>query len=142
MGELRGRPFEPGNKFGRGRPKGSRNKIRLEAQQLLEQHAQPIMRKCIILALQGDHTAMRLCVERLAGPIRDAPVRLPFGGSDTASDVAVAFQALLKAVGAGSITPAECKNNTTTLRLQRVAIKTDVQLKRGMALTQHPDRSH
>jgi hypothetical protein len=140
MGELRGRPFEPGNKFGRGRPKGSRNKIRLEAQQLLEQHAQPIMRKCIILALQGDHTAMRLCVERLAGPIRDASVRLPFGGSDTASDVAAAFQALLKAVGAGSVTPAEGEKIASMLGMRREAIETVDLEKRVAALMEDTGR--
>src|SRR5258707_11434516 len=107
MGKVRGRPFEPGNKLGRGRPKGSRNKVRLEVQQLLEQHAEPIIRKCIILALQGNPVALRFCVERFAGPVRDTSVRLRLGSSATASDVAATHQLVMKAVGSGRITPAE-----------------------------------
>jgi hypothetical protein len=37
----RGRPFEPGNKFGRGRPKGSRNKRTAEAQALFDEYKDP-----------------------------------------------------------------------------------------------------
>src|SRR5438093_12446070 len=119
MGKFRGRPFEPGNNFGRGRPKGSRNKIRLEAQQLLEQHAEPIIRKCIILALQRDRVALRLCVERLAGPVRDSSVRLRLGGSATGSDIAATYQVLMEGVGAGRITPAEGEKIASMLEMQR-----------------------
>ena len=41
----RGRPFEPGNHFGRGRPKGSRNKRSLVANELLIEHGEAIVRK-------------------------------------------------------------------------------------------------
>lgn len=124
MGKVRGRPFEPGNKSGRGRPKGSRNKVRLEVQQLLEQHAEPIIRKCIILALQGNPVALRLCVERLAGPVRDPYVRLQLGNSATASDVAAAYQLVMKAVGSGRITPAEGEKIANMLDMRREAIET------------------
>jgi len=50
----RGRPFEPGNKLGRGRPRGSRNKTTLVAGELLHSYALALMRKAIALALQGD----------------------------------------------------------------------------------------
>jgi hypothetical protein len=41
---IRGRPFEPGNKLGCGRPRGSQNKRSARSQQLLEQYG-AIMQK-------------------------------------------------------------------------------------------------
>jgi len=45
MNKPRGKPFPPGNAFGRGRPKGSRNKTTPAAQNLLEQHYEALMAK-------------------------------------------------------------------------------------------------
>jgi len=61
----RGRPFEAGNKFGRGRPRGSRNKTTVLAQELLESHAEPVVRKALMMAIQGDTAAMKLCMDRI-----------------------------------------------------------------------------
>ena len=35
----RGRPFQPGNRFGHGRPKGSPNQKSLQARKLFEEHS-------------------------------------------------------------------------------------------------------
>ena len=56
----RGRPFERGNKFGRGRPPGSRNKVPHSLQKLLHKHGEAILRKCMVEALKGEKQAMRL----------------------------------------------------------------------------------
>jgi hypothetical protein len=45
MSEVRGRPFQPGNSFGRGRPAGSRNKATIALQAMLEQHGEHILKK-------------------------------------------------------------------------------------------------
>jgi hypothetical protein len=50
----RGRPFEAGNEFGRGRPPGSRNQKTLVLQELLEEHAPALMRKALVMAMQGN----------------------------------------------------------------------------------------
>ena len=60
----RGRPFEPGNKFGRGRPRGSRNKKAIELQQLLDEYLPALMRKAIAMALQGDVSLLRMLLDR------------------------------------------------------------------------------
>ena len=39
----RGRPFQPGNNLGRGRPKGSRNRKTLLAEELLDSHAEAVL---------------------------------------------------------------------------------------------------
>ena len=50
-----GRPFEKGNKMGRGRPPGSRNK-RTVFQEAMEEHGVPLIKQCKLLALKGDPT--------------------------------------------------------------------------------------
>ena len=52
--------FTRGNRYGRGRPEGSRNKATLAAQTLLDGEAEALTRKVIDLALSGDITALRL----------------------------------------------------------------------------------
>ena len=66
-----GVPFRKGNP---SRPKGSRHKTKLGIQALLDGERETLTRKAIDMALAGDTTALRLCLERLAPPRKDAPV--------------------------------------------------------------------
>jgi hypothetical protein len=52
-----------------GKPKGARHKTTLAVQALLDGEAEALTRKCIELAKEGDTTALRLCMERLAPAI-------------------------------------------------------------------------
>jgi hypothetical protein len=56
-------------KGGSGRAKGSRNKVSIQVDGLLDGEAEKLTRKCIELAMSGDPTALRLCFERIA-PVR------------------------------------------------------------------------
>lgn len=69
----RGRPFQPGNTFGRGRPRGSRNKKSLMLQRLLLEQAKEIVQSVIDRAKEGDRTAQALCMERLIPRLKDVP---------------------------------------------------------------------
>src|SRR5664279_2432262 len=105
MSEPRGRPFAAGNTLGRGRPKGSRNKGKSPGQQLLEEYAEPLVRKCISLTGQGDKSAMRLCMERILPARRDASIRLRLPPIGTAQDVDRAAEKVTQETGRGRITP-------------------------------------
>jgi Family of unknown function (DUF5681) len=48
-----------------GRPKGACHKATLAAEALLEGEAEGITRKAVELAIGGDTTALRLCLERI-----------------------------------------------------------------------------
>ena len=62
----RGRPFQPGQSGNpAGKPKGARNRATLAAEALLDGEATALTRKAIELALAGDSTALRLCLECL-----------------------------------------------------------------------------
>jgi hypothetical protein len=65
MAQPRGRSFEPSNKMGRGRPPGSRNKASKLADKLLREHSEALIRKCILMAMQGDSAMMRLCLDHI-----------------------------------------------------------------------------
>lgn len=90
-----------------GRPKGSRHKYVLAVESLLEDEAEGLARKAIELALKGDTTAMRLCLERIAPPRKDTAVSFDLPLMKTPHDVAEAAQAVLRAVSEGDITPLE-----------------------------------
>src|SRR2546423_15360426 len=103
--------FQPGNTFGRGRPKGSRNKATIALQEMLDGHGESITRKCALLALQGDPTAMRLCMERLIPPRKDHLVKFKLPAVTTAAEIAEAVGAVLKGVAGGPLSPARRQIN-------------------------------
>ena len=49
-----------------GKPRGTRHKATQAVLSLLEGEALALSRKAVDMALQGDTTALRLCLERLA----------------------------------------------------------------------------
>jgi hypothetical protein len=105
----RGRPFEPGNKFGQGRPRGSRNKTTLLAQEMLHSQAPTIVNKCLELALEGDAVALRLCLERVA-PVRSIrPVNLGSLPTSTVAELSQASDLVLRKVLSGELTILEAR---------------------------------
>ena len=59
------------------------------------------------MALEGDTTALRLCIERIAPARKDAPVEFDLPPIETAQDAATAAAAVLSEVASGGITPLE-----------------------------------
>jgi hypothetical protein len=90
-----------------GKPRGTRHKATQAVLTLLEGEAEALSRKAVEMALKGDTTALRLCLERLAPPRKDAPVSFPLPQMVTARDAAQAAGATLQAVCEGEITPSE-----------------------------------
>jgi hypothetical protein len=107
MNHPRGRPFQPGNTLGRGRPKGSRNRSKSPAQELLDEYAPHLTRKCIAQALEGDRSAMRLCMERASPVRRGACITLSLPAIKTAGDVDKAAEKVTQAILRGKIAPTE-----------------------------------
>jgi len=90
-----------------GKPKGSRHRATLAALELLDGEAEALSRKAVELALEGDTTALRLCLERIAPPRREAPVRFSLPEMAGASDALGALNAIVQAVASGDLTPGE-----------------------------------
>lgn len=96
--------FTPGNP---GRPPGARHKATRAALALLDGEAEALSRKAVELALGGDATALRLCLERIAPPRKDVPVTFALPTIGKAADAANTMGAVVTAVTAGDLTPSE-----------------------------------
>lgn len=90
-----------------GKPKGTRHKATQAVLALLDGEAVALTRQAVTMALDGDGVALRLCLERIAPPRRDAPVQFDLPRMETARDAAKAAGAVLEAVAEGDLTPTE-----------------------------------
>jgi hypothetical protein len=106
MRQTRGRPFQLGNKFSKGRPKGSRNKFNPEAKELFSEYSGPLMRTMIALGLNKD-----VSILKTLGPwilkYSDQSVRLGKLNATTIEDLDKISAKLFQLVGAGKITVAQ-----------------------------------
>jgi hypothetical protein len=90
-----------------GRPPGSRNKATETAELLLDGETEALTRMAIELALDGNPTALKLCLERIIPPRRERPVKLGLGPVRGAADLGSTMAAITNAAGQGAITPGE-----------------------------------
>jgi hypothetical protein len=134
-----GKPFQPGNRYGRGRPVGSRNKATIAMQDLLDGEGEAIPLKAIKLAKAGNEVALRLCLERLIAPRRERTVRLKLPSDiSRAEGISGAVAAILEAVAGGEITTGEAAQLANVLEVRRKAIETQdlerrlIQIENGM----------
>jgi len=84
-----------------GRPKGSTDK-RTELRRLLTPHAPELVQKAVDMALEGDTTALRMCLDRCIAPLRSTTqnIDLNFEGA-----LHERGEATLQAIYAGDIDP-------------------------------------
>jgi len=102
-----------------GRPKGARNKSTIAAEALLDGEAEAITRRCIDLALEGDATALRLCLSRILPVKRDRTIELDLPALEDSQDSLRAIGTVLEAVGSGTITPNEGQAVASLLETHR-----------------------
>ena len=96
--------FAPGNP---GKPKGSRHRATQAIEAMLEGQQEALTQAAIDKALEGDVTALRLCLDRIAPARKDAPVSFDLPAIETAEDAAKAARAILRAIADGDVTPME-----------------------------------
>lgn len=84
-----------------GRPKGATDK-RTELRRLLTPHAPELVKKAVDMALEGDTTALRMCLDRCIAPLRSTTqsIDLNFEG-----ELHERGEATLQAIFAGDIDP-------------------------------------
>ena len=117
-----------------GKPTGARNKATLAALDLLGGETEALSRKAIEMALDGDTTALRLCLERIAPPSKERPLEgfeLPPLGSP--QNILAALELVAQQLACGDLLPSEAKalclvldkyhdHYETTLLAQRIEI--------------------
>ena len=105
----RGRPFKKGQSGNpAGKAPGTRHKATRAIQALLDGEAEGLTRKAVEMALEGDTTALRLCLERLCPPAKeraiDAELKLPELKGENLPD---AVSTIVQAVATGNLLPGE-----------------------------------
>ena len=106
--KARGRSFKKGRSGNpAGRPKGARNRTTLAAEALLEGQAEAITQKVVDMALEGDLTAARMCLDRILPVRRERRVRFDLPPINSAEDVANAMRAIAAALAFGELSPSE-----------------------------------
>jgi hypothetical protein len=136
---IRGCPFEPGNKLGRGRPRGSQNKRNTRGQQLLDQYSGTIMQKALAEAIKGDVSLLRTFLSFLLRRPGDRPIQtgpLPMGSLD---ELAKSSEKVLQKVTSGKLSPGEARNLTDLIEDRRRVLETEELEKRVRALEQLPE---
>jgi hypothetical protein len=122
QGNTRFKPGQSGNPAGK-RP-GTRHKVTMAAQELLDGESQALTRKAIDLALEGDMTALRLCLERIIPPTRERSVKMTLPNTSTAEGINLAAEAILRAVSTGNLVPAEGVVLSNIIEKRRIALET------------------
>ena len=107
-----------------GKPAGARHKVTRAIEALLDGEHEALTRKAIEKALEGDMVALRLCLDRLAPPRKDAPISIHLPAVRSAVDAVEASAAVLAAVAAGEITPDEAGRLMALLTAHKGIVET------------------
>jgi hypothetical protein len=121
---MKGRPFEPGNKMGKGRPRGSRNK-RSVFMDMMESHGETIIKQCQVMALEKNPIAMRLCMERLLAPCKAPNTRFRLPAATSATELVKALGAVMQQVARGHLSAQEGEAMAGMIESLRRTIETE-----------------
>ena len=130
----RGKPFEPGNKYGRGRPKRSLNKTTKAARALIDEYAEPVARKALAMALEGDTTLMRFFVNRIAPVGRSSTLKMRRLEIGSITEVASAFEEIFKQMTRGELSIHDALGISEMIEKRRRLIETEDPVPRLEAL--------
>ena len=106
-----------------GKPRGTRNRATVMAEQLMDCGVEEVVSTVIALAKAGDLTASKLCLERMLAPRKDRPIIFDPPPIGTPQDVAEASAAVLRAVATGEITLSEGQALIAMLDTHRKALE-------------------
>ena len=117
--------FAPGSSDNpSGKATGARHKVTRAVEALLEGQAEALTQKAVQMALSGDGPALRLCLDRIAPPRKDAPISFMFPPISSASDALAASSVLLEAVAGGEVTPDEAGRVMALLTSHKALVET------------------
>nr|WP_276039925.1 hypothetical protein [Sphingomonas sp. GM_Shp_1] len=91
---------------------------------MLEGQHEALTKAAIDKALEGDTVALRLCLDRLAPPRRDALVSIDLPPVKTAADAVSASSAILASLSAGEVTPDEAGRVMALLTAHKAIVET------------------
>jgi hypothetical protein len=87
-----------------GRPRGSRNKRTILAEQILHDRAADVTQAAVDLAVRGNGPALRMCLDRIAPPMRHRLLDFDLPALATADDAVAAANAIVQGAAHGELT--------------------------------------
>ena len=132
-GRNRDGTFKPG--MG-GRPKGSRHKITILAERLMSDDVEGVVQSVVSAAKNGDMTAARVILDRIAPPRKDATICIELPEITTLDDVAKAMGMVVQAAANAEIGLSEADMLTKLLQGYAAAIESTDVVKRLELLEQ------
>jgi hypothetical protein len=124
-GKQRGAPFKRGQSGNpSGRPKGSRHKLTILAETLIEGDAEAVIRAVIAEAKKGDMAAAKLVIERILPPRKDRPISFKLPQISGPTDAPRAMAAIAAAVATSELTPAEGREIASIVEIYVRAVET------------------
>jgi len=119
------KPGESGNPD--GRPIGSKDK-RTQYRELFEPHADALIQKVINLALDGDTTCLKMCIDRLVSPFRAKNATITL--DDIEGTLTEKGEKIINAMGKGKISPSDTSSMLSALAAQARIIEIEELEKR------------
>lgn len=116
----RGRPFakgESGNPA--GKPKGSRNRVTVAVERLLEADAENIAKVAVEFAKGGDTTLIKAVLDRIAPPRKEPTITVELPPIQSPADAPAVAARLIEAVAQGEIAPGEAQSLAALLESYR-----------------------
>ena len=107
-----------------GRQPGSRNQLTIAAEVLLEGEAEALTRRAIELALEGDTTALKLCLERILPQRRSRRVVFDLPPIDRIEDLGKAIGSVLQEAANGQLFLDEAAALIGMMEFKRKALET------------------
>ncbi len=118
-GDSQFKPGQSGNP--KGKPRGARDK-RTALRELLKPHAEALVAKAVELALSGDTTALKLCVDRLMPAYRPTDMAVEVTATGSLSQRG---EALIEAMSRGELSPDNTREMLQALAAQAKVIEFD-----------------
>lgn len=114
-----------------GKPKGARDR-RTELRALLQPHAEALINKAVSMALEGDPTALRLCLDRVVSPVKARDEVVEVDGLE--GSLAEQGRKVIESLSSGAITPDQANALMQVLQTQARIVEVDELEKRVQVL--------
>jgi hypothetical protein len=118
-------PFEKGNQFSTGRPRGARNKSTLWLEAMGDKGTQKVIRTVRKRAEDGDMHAAALVLARTWPRRKGQPVQIELPPVTDTAGLVAAQAAVIAAMARGEISPDEAQSIAGLLETQRRTIETN-----------------
>jgi len=133
------KPGQSGNPA--GKPKGARHKATMLAERLMQDDAENIVNAVLTAARDGDMTAARIVLDRIAPARKGRPVEFELPAIEELGDLVPTIEAVVSAMATGELTPDEASAVAAVIDVKRRTMETvDIERRIAALEQREPDK--